>query len=199
MREQHTAMLYRSDQWSQSSELPIVGQFQLNESDFFLVPLPEEFESHSTLNLGIPSHETMVGQLKHNGQTFAILKAQSSNKNNENSVEDAKQDLNLITYLTSLLTGRELQVAALVAIGRSNKQIASRLKISEWTVSSHLRRIFIKLNVDSRAAMVYRCAPLIQYLHQLCRGQSANAASAPLEPRDRQNLQQCAAEIGPLL
>ncbi len=61
-----------------------------------------------------------------------------------------------------VLTRRELQVVMLVAEGRVNKQIADHLKISEWTVSTHLRRIFAKLGVDSRAAMVYRCTHLIQ-------------------------------------
>jgi DNA-binding CsgD family transcriptional regulator len=56
-----------------------------------------------------------------------------------------------------LLTARELQIVALVAEGRANKQIAAELFISEWTVSSHLRRIYAKLDVDTRAAMVNRC------------------------------------------
>lgn len=63
-----------------------------------------------------------------------------------------------LTGRTSIdfLTARELQIVALVADGRVNKQIADALKISEWTVSSHLRRIFLKLSVDTRAAMVSR-------------------------------------------
>jgi DNA-binding CsgD family transcriptional regulator len=60
-----------------------------------------------------------------------------------------------------VLTKRELQIAGLVALGRVNKQIAADLHISEWTVSSHLRRIFSKLGVRSRAALAYRCASLI--------------------------------------
>jgi DNA-binding CsgD family transcriptional regulator len=56
-----------------------------------------------------------------------------------------------------LLTARELQVVALVAEGRPNKQIAAELGISEWTVSTHLRRIYAKLDVDTRAAMVTKC------------------------------------------
>jgi DNA-binding NarL/FixJ family response regulator len=59
------------------------------------------------------------------------------------------------------LTGRELEIAVLVAQGHATKNIAYRLQISEWTVSTYLRRIFAKLGVDSRAAMVYRCASLI--------------------------------------
>ncbi|WP_241757933.1 helix-turn-helix domain-containing protein [Myxococcus landrumensis] len=58
---------------------------------------------------------------------------------------------------SGLLTARELQVVALVAAGRVNKEIATELSISSWTVSAHLRRIFAKLGVDTRAAMVSRC------------------------------------------
>lgn len=63
--------------------------------------------------------------------------------------------------VASLLTARELQIAALVAMGHSNKQISKSLQISQWTVGSHLQRIFLKLGVDSRAAMVFRCASLL--------------------------------------
>jgi DNA-binding CsgD family transcriptional regulator len=59
--------------------------------------------------------------------------------------------------VADVLSARELEVAALVAAGRVNKQVATELGISEWTVSTHLRRIFAKLGVDSRAAMVARC------------------------------------------
>jgi DNA-binding CsgD family transcriptional regulator len=63
--------------------------------------------------------------------------------------------------LAERLTGREIEIAVLVAQGHANKVIAYRLQISEWTVATYLRRIFAKLNVASRAAMVFRCAPLI--------------------------------------
>ena len=63
-----------------------------------------------------------------------------------------------------LLTPRELQIVALVADGHVNKQVADVLRISEWTVSTHLRRIFAKLGVDTRAAMVSRCLDTIVVL-----------------------------------
>lgn len=66
--------------------------------------------------------------------------------------------------LSTILTARELQIASLVAHGDPNKKIAKKLHISEWTVATHIRRIFAKLSVDSRAAMVYRCANSIQHL-----------------------------------
>lgn len=59
------------------------------------------------------------------------------------------------------ITPRELEIVVLVSQGLVNKVIADRLSISEWTVSTHIRRIFAKLRVDSRAEMVYRCASLI--------------------------------------
>ena len=67
-----------------------------------------------------------------------------------------------------LLTPRELQIVALVAEGNVNKQIADVLRISEWTVSTHLRRIFAKLGVDTRAAMVSRCVGAIPASRKLC-------------------------------
>ena len=50
------------------------------------------------------------------------------------------------------LTGRELEVLRLVAAGRSNRDIAEELVISEHTVARHLQNIFAKLGVSSRTA-----------------------------------------------
>ena len=57
---------------------------------------------------------------------------------------------------TSLLSPREQEIARMVASGYPNKTIASVLEISSWTVASHLRRIFLKLNVSPRAPMAAR-------------------------------------------
>ncbi|MGH3646906.1 MAG: LuxR C-terminal-related transcriptional regulator [Micromonosporaceae bacterium] len=50
------------------------------------------------------------------------------------------------------LTEREVEVLRLVARGRSNRQIATELFISEHTVARHLSNIFRKIDVTSRAA-----------------------------------------------
>jgi DNA-binding CsgD family transcriptional regulator len=52
------------------------------------------------------------------------------------------------------LSPRELQIARMVAAGATNRAIADALDISLWTVSTHLRRVFAKTGVASRAEMV---------------------------------------------
>lgn len=52
------------------------------------------------------------------------------------------------------LTPRELQVAELVALGRTNAEIGNSLWITENSVKQALKRMFRKLEVSSRAEMV---------------------------------------------
>ena len=49
------------------------------------------------------------------------------------------------------LSGREREIADLVAAGRTNREIGGELFLSEKTVEGHLTRIFGKLGVTSRA------------------------------------------------
>lgn len=59
--------------------------------------------------------------------------------------------------LTDLLTSREMQIVELVSTGLRNKQIASRLQLSEYTVAAYVKQICHKLQVNNRTAMVSRC------------------------------------------
>ncbi|MCM6773131.1 LuxR C-terminal-related transcriptional regulator [Nocardia sp. CDC159] len=63
----------------------------------------------------------------------------------------------------AVLTPRQREVAELVATGLTNRMIASRLGLSEWTVVNHLRQVMIKLDCPSRlhvALVVQREAAL---------------------------------------
>jgi DNA-binding NarL/FixJ family response regulator len=50
------------------------------------------------------------------------------------------------------LSAREIEVLRLVASGRSNREIASDLVLSEKTVENHLTRIYGKIGAENRAA-----------------------------------------------
>lgn len=58
--------------------------------------------------------------------------------------------------LSRLLSGRQLEILALVAQGLSNAEIASRLYLTESTVKWHVRKILRSLGVANRAQAVAR-------------------------------------------
>jgi DNA-binding NarL/FixJ family response regulator len=53
---------------------------------------------------------------------------------------------------SGLLTPREVEVLRLVARGRSNRQIAQHLFLSERTAARHMSNILAKLQLPNRAA-----------------------------------------------
>ena len=52
------------------------------------------------------------------------------------------------------LTGRELEVLALIGRGKTNGEIAAELFVSEGTVKTHINHLFTKLRLRDRAAAV---------------------------------------------
>jgi DNA-binding NarL/FixJ family response regulator len=90
------------------------------------------------------------------GQTLVVAEAKDRHHKVANGASDD---------VKGRLTGRELEIAMLVAQGYATKNIAYKLQISEWTVSTYLCRAFAKLGVNSRAAMVYRLASMIDTFH----------------------------------
>jgi DNA-binding NarL/FixJ family response regulator len=143
-----------SERLSSVNYFSAVTQFCIENKKFLVILLDESAEKSKKVQSDIEKKCSLLelGYFELSGHRYMIAIDQDSAQ---------AEELDLI----NLLTGRELQIASLVAIGWSNKQVASQLHISEWTVSAHLRRIFIKIHVDSRAAMVYKCAPLINQLH----------------------------------
>jgi DNA-binding CsgD family transcriptional regulator len=82
------------------------------------------------------------------------------------------------------LSAREWEITGLVADGATNRAIGACLDISEWTVSTHIRRIFLKLNVNSRAEMVAQVfgAPTAHPVRVLSHG-CATTNMPPLQKR----------------
>jgi LuxR family transcriptional regulator, maltose regulon positive regulatory protein len=56
------------------------------------------------------------------------------------------------------LTARERDVLVMISQGLSNKSIALALEISPETVKSHVKHIFVKLEVSTRTEAVFRGA-----------------------------------------
>lgn len=136
-----------------SLKFSIRGEVWFNDS-FCSIIKPDLLSIKCDLHRAIAFQENnyyiILGEINIDRQNYLVVKF----KNNLKNVVLSPQEL---------LSARELQIVELVAYGKSNKQIATKLKISQWTVSTHLRRIFIKLDVDSRAEMVYHCASLVRY------------------------------------
>ena len=78
------------------------------------------------------------------------------------TVDVSRLDRLLGTVPSCGLTAREVEVLGLVATGRTNRQIAAELVISDKTVARHLSNIFVKLGISSRTA-----AAAYAYEHQL--------------------------------
>jgi two-component system nitrate/nitrite response regulator NarL len=102
-----------------------------------------------------PSEEVLV-DTEVDGSRYLLLRMPSPNRNRIQ------------------LSPREQEIVRMVAKGHPNKVIADVLNISAWTVCTHLRRIFAKLGVGSRAAMV---AQLLQI------GILSNDNRTPAAPR----------------
>lgn len=87
------------------------------------------------------SDDEILYEMQFNGKRYYIAMRAIQDVSDENMVS---------------LSPRELSIARLIAQGLPNKHISLILQISPYTVATHLRRIFVKLGVSSRAAMVAR-------------------------------------------
>ena len=66
-------------------------------------------------------------------------------------LKDYRKD---ITDPVDLLSGREREVLQLIAEGKTNKEVATKLNLSVYTVDSHRGKIMEKLNLHSTGELV---------------------------------------------
>lgn len=119
---------------------------------------------------GVLSHDSDLQQLK---KAIEVINGGQIWLNNErlkvllHGMATARPDTSV-----EKLTAKESQVVELVVEGFKNREIASRLFLSEQTIKSHLGRIFRKLQVRNRSqlvSMIFKNRPHLDYYenHQL--------------------------------
>lgn len=79
---------------------------------------------------------------------------QGGDENNTRSLYDGLNDALIKLGKEKQLTQRELEVCRLAMEGKSNKQIAERLFLSEGTIKVHLHNIYQKLGISRRSQIV---------------------------------------------
>jgi DNA-binding NarL/FixJ family response regulator len=139
----------------------------------------QDTDEVAIVGLTVSDHEDDVSSMLEAGACGYILK-DSGPEDLARAIEDAHSGRfpldkgvarRMVARLASVRPSRELQTAEplsareravmrLVLRGAPNKRIAAELGVSESTVKTHLREIFRKLQVDSRAAAAARAVQL---------------------------------------
>jgi len=100
--------------------------------------------------LGVSAHRPVV--VEANGMRAAPHEGALIGQQENTTPADALAEL--------LLSGRECDILRLIAQGCVTKEIARMLSIAPETVKSHVKNIFVKLNVQKRAQAVSRAQGL---------------------------------------
>jgi len=111
------------------------------------------FHIHSTLPLNV-STDQLLAAISATVAGLAVTLEVPSLESNENTVWTQAKERTFDEPFVEHLTVRETVVLRLLAVGHSNKEIASRLKISEHTVKFHVSSVLAKLGAFSRTEAV---------------------------------------------
>ena len=110
------------------------------------------------LLVAIGDREGAARELRRAHDVFARIGAETELSGARDQLRDlgARPPARVITEGAGALTGREREIARLVAARKSNKEIGVALGISSRTVSTHLSNVFAKLGVGSRGELTDR-------------------------------------------
>jgi DNA-binding CsgD family transcriptional regulator len=145
--------------------VPDSAQARIDETIRILVALIDGAHAPGTEGNATDNSEEVLVSAEVDGRRYQILRMPDS----------AREHVQL--------SPREREIVRMVAKGHPNKLIADVLSISIWTVCTHLRRIFAKLGVGSRAAMIAQLSELgmLPGEHQVPSRPAAVTARAPVE------------------
>jgi DNA-binding CsgD family transcriptional regulator len=105
----------------------------------FLQQINEIQHSETWISSQDGAEQKVVFKTTIQGTCYTLLSSQVDSENKD---------------VQTTLSPREYEIVRLTSRGMSNKTIAAILEISQWTVNTYIRRIFIKLGVNNRAEMV---------------------------------------------
>jgi two-component system NarL family response regulator len=95
------------------------------------------------------------GYIRKDAEPETLLAAVRAVARGKTYIDPAVATLSVEPLVASdALTPRELDVLRLLVVGRSNKEIAGALDISEETVKSHVSHLLAKMHVDNRAQAI---------------------------------------------
>ena len=124
---------------------PALVRFILAGRTFVAVPRSGGSASAVDALPGQRGHGAAVGRITCSGTPYTLYEAEPQEPGTAGPAEPP---------LAEILTSRELQVALLISDGRCDKEIARHLGISGYTVREHIRRMFAKLKISRRSAVV---------------------------------------------
>jgi DNA-binding NarL/FixJ family response regulator len=75
-------------------------------------------------------------------------------KNMLKTINNMNSDFNVLPDPYSILSDRELQIARMIAAGKSYTDIASELYLSPTTIETHRRNIFNKLKINKTSSLI---------------------------------------------
>jgi DNA-binding CsgD family transcriptional regulator len=108
--------------------------------------------------VAIDDREGATRELRRAHDVLARIGAEVELRGARDQLRDlgARPPARVIAEGAGALTGREREIAQLVAARKSNKEIGAKLGISSRTVSTHLSNVFAKLGVASRGELTDR-------------------------------------------
>jgi DNA-binding CsgD family transcriptional regulator len=122
--------------------LPVLSRFVVDGHSFIAIAQASNGRGRGNAPPGFRPGALAVGRITCLGRRYLVYDAEQA------PMGDAGPSP------AEILTRRELQIAMLIADGNCDKEIARHLGISGYTVREHIRRIFAKLNIGRRSAIV---------------------------------------------
>jgi RNA polymerase sigma factor (sigma-70 family) len=135
----------------------VCAEFEIDDEKCLIVRLdaadPEAPPSRHGVNGSVPREE--IARFDVDGSRYALLVPATPRA--QRAVR-READAAARTHFLKQLTQRELQIVQLVCAGLQNQQVAERLRISEYTIGSHLKNVYAKLALHARGDLIFRCA-----------------------------------------